>query len=85
MSAYGEVERLPAVEVAALPVIFRAERLGKVLTKTVNFLRKHEASRQQEKDVHKLLDAIEREADRVRWLEETEPALLGALSDARVR
>lgn len=84
MAAYGEVEYLPAQELAALPLIFRAQRLFKVLTKTENFLRKHEAVRQAEKDVLKVVDMAEREADRVRWLEEQEDPLVSALGSSLV-
>ena len=84
MRAYGEVEELPPAELGALPLVFRAQRLVKVLTKTTNFLRKHAVERQADKDVVKLIDIAEVEADRLRWLEEHEDDLLSALGASRV-
>lgn len=84
MAAYGEVAYLPAQELAALPLIFRTQRLVKVLSKTGNFLRKHDTVRQEEKDVLKVVEMLEREADRMRWLEEQEVPLLSALGSSLV-
>lgn len=84
MAAYSEIEELPPAELAALPLIFRAQRLVKILTKTTNFLRKHAVERQTDKDVLKLVDIAEVEADRLRWLEEQEAELLSAFGPSRV-
>ena len=79
MTAYGEVEDLPPDEVAALPLVFRSQRLVKVLSKTRHFLRRHEVHPEVEKDVLKVVDMVVCEAERLRWLEEHERDLLLAM------
>jgi Ser/Thr protein kinase RdoA (MazF antagonist) len=81
-TAYAEVEDLPPDEVAALPLVFRSQRLVKVLSKTRNFLSEHERQPQVEKDVLEVVAIIECEADRLRWLEEHEKDLLLAMGGA---
>lgn len=84
MAAYGEVEPLPAHELAALPLVFRAQRLTGVLTVTARFLHRHEGDPPPGQEAHGLLDLVEREAERARWLEAGEQELLSALSGSRV-
>jgi Ser/Thr protein kinase RdoA (MazF antagonist) len=84
MAGYGEVETLPAHELAVLPLVFRARHLAEVLTETADLLSRPEDAGRLETDVHDLLDAVERGAEQSRWLEREEPALLSALSSSRV-
>jgi len=70
LDAYREVEPLAAEELRSLPLIFRAQRLAKVLRKCHNFLVKNAMVPQQPKDARKLMVMLEREAVRLRWLEE---------------
>lgn len=84
MGAYTEVEPLPAHELAALPLVFRARHLGQVLTGTAHLLHRHEVAGQPDQDVHRLLDVVERGAEQARWLEREEQELLSALSGSRV-
>jgi hypothetical protein len=84
MAAYGEVESLPAHELAALPLVFRAQHLTGVLTGTARFLHRHEGDPPPEQEVPGLLDLVEREAERARWLEAGEQELLSALGGSRV-
>ncbi|HKZ50958.1 MAG TPA: phosphotransferase [Dehalococcoidia bacterium] len=81
MTAYQEVEALPKRELQALPLIFRGQRLLKVLNKCENFLRKNAIVPQETKDVRKLATMAEREAVRVRWLEEHSGDLVAVLAD----
>lgn len=84
MAAYAEVERLPEHELAALPLVFRAERLIKVLARTENCLRMQGTTSPEENDVVTVVDIAETEADRLRWLEEHEYSLLQALGSSLV-
>jgi len=84
MAAYREVERLPEHELAALPLVFRAQRLIKVLTATEDCLQKQGTTRQDENDVVTVVDVAETEANRLRWLEEQEHPLLQALGSSLV-
>jgi Ser/Thr protein kinase RdoA (MazF antagonist) len=84
MAGYGEVESLPAHELAALPLVFRAQGLTGVLTGTSRFLRRHEVASQPDREVHGLVDMVEREAERVRWLETGEQELVSALGGSLV-
>lgn len=70
VQAYREVEPLSRDEIRVLPHIFRAQRLVKVVRKCCNFLTKDAVTPQQPKDARKLLAILEREAVRLRWLEE---------------
>jgi len=74
--AYKEVEPLPDQEIEVLPLIFRAQRLAKVLNKCDNLLTKNAVLPQEEKDVRKVATMAEREAVRLRWLEERSNDLL---------
>jgi Ser/Thr protein kinase RdoA (MazF antagonist) len=82
MAAYAEVEDLPPDEVAALPLVFRSQRLFEVLSRTRRFLLEHEVRPQVEEDVLKVVHLVECEADRLRWLEEHEKGLLLAMGGA---
>jgi homoserine kinase type II len=84
MSAYGEVEELGAGELAALPLIFRRQHLIRVLSATDDFLRRHEEQPQEEKGVLEVVEVLERQADRLRWLDEHEQGLLLAMGGATV-
>ena len=78
LDAYREVEPLPESEITALPLIFRAQRLAKVLNKCDNLLTKNAVVPQEEKDLRKVAIMAEREAIRLRWLEEHSQDLLAA-------
>jgi Ser/Thr protein kinase RdoA (MazF antagonist) len=84
MAAYRQVEPLPTHELAALPLIFRAQGLTGVLTGTIRFLRRHELASQPEQEAHRLVDLVEREAERARWLETGERELCSALGSTLV-
>ncbi|HEY3239459.1 MAG TPA: hypothetical protein VGL92_07845 [Acidimicrobiia bacterium] len=84
MAAYRDVEPLPAHELAALPLIFRAQRLSGVLIGTSHFLRRHEVAFQPEEDAHQLVEMVEQEADRARWLESGEQDVISALGGSLV-
>jgi len=84
MAAYREVEPLPAHELAALPLVFRAQHLTGVLTGTARFLRRHEGDPQPDQVAGGLLDLVEAEAERARWLETGEQELLSALGGSLV-
>jgi homoserine kinase type II len=84
MAAYAEVERMPVQELAALPLVFRAQRLVRVLCETTSFLNKHRAAHHDEEDLLGVVDMAETEADRLRWLEEHEAPLLRALGSTLV-
>jgi homoserine kinase type II len=84
MSAYGEVEDLAPGELEALPLIFRRRHLVRVLSETDEFLCRHEERPQEEKDVLEVVEVLEREADRLRWLDEHEQVLLLAMGGATV-
>jgi Ser/Thr protein kinase RdoA (MazF antagonist) len=79
VAAYGEVDRLSAGEVEALPAILRAERLIRVFRL---------ASRLQVETPRcvavEMVNVIEQESRRLRWLEEHEAALIEALGSALV-
>lgn len=79
MHAYREVEPLPPDEIRALPLIFRGQRLMKVCNKCQNFLRKNAIQPQEQKDVKKVATIIEREAVRLRWLEDRRESLVSVL------
>lgn len=79
VAAYDEVDRLSPGEVKALPAILRVERLVRVLRATSRL--EEDAP---ESVVHELVDVINKEAVRLRWLEEHEGALIDALGSALV-
>lgn len=79
--AYQEVEALAREEIRALPLIFREQRLLKVLNKCNNLLTKNAIVPQEEKDIRKLATMAEREAIRLHWLEEHSADLRAALLD----
>lgn len=73
MAAYDEVERLPAAEVAALPAVLRTGWLVRVFRLITSA-----------GDAHDVAQAIEGEAECLRWLEEHEPAFVEALASSCV-
>jgi homoserine kinase type II len=79
--AYREVEPLAAAEIQALPLIFREQRLVKVLNKCNNLLMKDAVVPQEAKDVRKLATMAAREAVRLRWLEAHSEDLRAAVLD----
>jgi homoserine kinase type II len=79
--AYREVEPLAPEEIQALPLIFREQRLVKVLNKCHNLLTKDAIVPQEAKDMRKLATMAEREAIRLRWLEAHGEDLRAALLD----
>jgi homoserine kinase type II len=76
MSAYDEVDRLSPAEVAALPIILRMERLVRVFRLT--------SGPTEEGAVHDIVEAIDKEAEGLRWLEAHEPAFVEALASSLV-
>jgi Ser/Thr protein kinase RdoA (MazF antagonist) len=79
--AYREVEPLAREEIQTLPLIFREQRLAKVLNKCNNLLTKDAIVPQGAKDVRKLATMAAREAIRLRWLEAHGEDLRAALLD----
>jgi Ser/Thr protein kinase RdoA (MazF antagonist) len=79
--AYCEVESLARQEMRAFPLIFREQRLVKVLNKCNNLLMKNAVVPQVAKDMRKLATMAEREAIRLRWLEAHSEDLRAALLD----
>jgi len=80
MSAYDEVEHLSPGEVRALPAILWVERLARVHMLSARAV----AVGAGETVVHEVAGMIEREAARLRWLEEHESALDEALASSCV-
>ena len=78
LAAYQEVEALAPGEAERLPQVLRAQRLLKVAGKTANLVAKHAVVPQQEKDAFKLIETLELELPRLRWLEEHAGALTAA-------
>ncbi|MGH8994021.1 MAG: phosphotransferase [Acidimicrobiia bacterium] len=78
MVAYRAVEPLGDQEVAVLPLICRARCLTAVLAATTGFLRLSADTRSDE-DARRLVDTVEGQADRVRWLEAGDRELVSAL------
>ncbi|MGH9042603.1 MAG: phosphotransferase [Acidimicrobiia bacterium] len=85
MAAYLEEEPMAAEETARLPEVMRAQRLLKVAGKSANFVNKHAVVPQEEKDAVKLIETLELELPRLRWLEEHEGELLAALDGGQAR
>jgi homoserine kinase type II len=79
LAGYREVERLPAAEVAAMPLVLRGHGLLMVLKKCHNFLVKYAQAPQGLKDGRKLATVVELEVIRARWLEEHGDELCAAL------
>ena len=84
ITAYREVEPLPDHEVAALPLILRACCLTGVLAGTSAYLDGHSPTSRPDVDAARLVDAVAREADRVRWLEARGKELVAALGGSLV-
>jgi Ser/Thr protein kinase RdoA (MazF antagonist) len=80
MAAYDEVEPLAPGEVEAVPAILRVEGLVRVLRVSAGAV----AAGVEETVVHDVVEVIQREAARLRWLEEHEPALVEALASSCV-
>jgi len=80
MAAYDEVERLSPGEVRALPAILRVERLVRVFRVSTRCV----AVGAPEAVMQEVVDAIETEANRLRWFEEHETALVEALASSLV-
>ena len=81
VTAYREVEPLAREEIQALPLIFREQRLVKILNKCNNLLTKNAIVPQEAKDIRKLATMAAREAVRLRWLEAHSEDLRAALLD----
>ena len=81
MKAYQKIAQLKEEEINTLPIIFSGQRLMKIANKCNNFIRKNAISRQELKDVQKLVTMAKREAIRLRWLEENSNDLLTALTN----
>ena len=63
-----------------MPLIFRAQRLIKVVKKCDNLLAKQAVTDQQTKDVAKLAGVLDREVIRLRWLTDHGRELATALT-----
>jgi Ser/Thr protein kinase RdoA (MazF antagonist) len=81
LAAYRAVAPLAVAEIDALPLVFRAQRLLKVVNKCRNYRLKDVQVRQQEKDARKVAVMAEREAVRLQWLDENGARLRSALRD----
>lgn len=75
LRAYDEVEQVRTGELDALPLVFQAQRLLKVIKKCQNVVAKHELVTQTAKDVEKVAVIVDREQARVSWLEHHAPQL----------
>jgi Ser/Thr protein kinase RdoA (MazF antagonist) len=84
MAAYDEVERLSPTEVAVLPILLRVERLARIFRLTSRFVLRFGEGGTAEPVMHEIVDAAVAEADRLRWLEEHEPAFIEALGSSLV-
>jgi homoserine kinase type II len=78
VAAYRTVRPLPADEMEALPLFFRAQRLAKVVGKCQNLLTKHALVPQTQKDLQKISLMARREVVRLRWLAAHTPLLAQA-------
>ncbi|MGH9035701.1 MAG: phosphotransferase [Acidimicrobiia bacterium] len=85
LAAYQQVEALAPGEAERLPQVLRAQRLLKVAGKTANLVAKHATVPQQEKDAFKLIETLELELPRLRWLEEHEGELMAAADPGQAR
>ena len=65
-------------DLGAVPALFRAQRLGKVLKKCDNVLTTHALAPEQDKHVTNFPRVIERECARVRWLGDNLSTLMEA-------
>ena len=79
-AAYGSLDSLTAAEVDHFPAVLSAQRLIKVANKAANFLTKHAAVPQQEKDGRKLLETLEQEVARVAWIAAHEAEVVAAMA-----
>jgi Ser/Thr protein kinase RdoA (MazF antagonist) len=84
VAAYREVEPVPERELAAVPLVLRARCLTGVLARTNGYFGGGAVTFRPEEDARRLVDAVEREADRVRWLEAADRELLSALGGSLV-
>ena len=80
LQAYSEVTSLPGPDIDALPLVFRAQRLIKVIKKCDNLLTKQAVVEQQSKDVSKLVAVLDKEIARLAWLGEHSTELADALA-----
>jgi Ser/Thr protein kinase RdoA (MazF antagonist) len=80
MAAYDEIDRLSPGEIVALPRLLRLERLVRVFRVSARFA---EAGG-SESLRHEIVEVLEKEVDRLRWLEEHEPAFVEALASSLV-
>jgi Ser/Thr protein kinase RdoA (MazF antagonist) len=84
MSAYDEVDALSPVEVTALPAILRMERLARVHRLVSGFADRVADQHPDDGVVAGVVEVLEAEAARLRWLEGHESALVEALGSALV-
>ena len=69
LRAYEEIEEVRTAELDALPLVFQAQRLLKVIKKCQNVVAKHGIVAQEAKDVEKVAAIVDREQARVSWLD----------------
>lgn len=81
LNAYQEAGLLPKEEIRSLPLIFRNQRLMKVLNKYENLRRKNLTVPQQSKDIRKFATMIEKEVLRLSWLKKHHVDLQEAFVD----
>ena len=85
MATYDAVERLAPAEVAALPVILRAQRLTRVYRLTSGFVTRFgEGGQPGPNVVDEIILMTEAEAERLRWLEDNEGLFVEALASSLV-
>jgi homoserine kinase type II len=77
VAAYREEDSLSEKEALALPLLFKAQRLLKVMNKCSNLLNKQALVAQAAKDAQKVAMIAGREVDRLRWLEKHGSELAG--------
>jgi Ser/Thr protein kinase RdoA (MazF antagonist) len=79
LAGYRDAEPLTRDTVGQLPLLFRTQRLQKILNKCKNFLAKDAVVPQEANDVRKITKIIEHETVRLRWLERRSAELRAAL------
>jgi Ser/Thr protein kinase RdoA (MazF antagonist) len=84
VAAYDDVDRLSPGEVEALPSILRVERLVRVFRLTSGFVARFHEGDRVEHVIGDIVEVIEAEANRLRWLEKREPAFIEALGSSLV-
>jgi Ser/Thr protein kinase RdoA (MazF antagonist) len=83
VGAYRAVDPVPVPELAALPLVLRARRLGGVFTAVTGY-HPWSGTAAPVGDASRLVDLLDREAEEVRWLEGRAEPLISALTGSLV-